>query len=146
MNRKEFIKTCGFACLGGTALSALLQSCGTTNYYAKTNGNTDKIIVKKSEFSKAEKGKQSERKYIFVKNEKYGFPICIYKLPGDKYAALLLECTHKSCELTPQDNFLVCPCHGSEFTNTGVVQNPPAEQNLKSFNTTTDHENIYIQL
>jgi cytochrome b6-f complex iron-sulfur subunit len=64
----------------------------------------------------------------------------------DDYSALLLQCTHKGCELQPQGNFLICPCHGSEFTNKGVVQNPPAEQNLKTFKTSTDNENIYIYL
>ncbi len=146
MNRKEFIKTCGIACLGTAALPSLLQSCAGTNYYAKANSSKDQIIIKKSEFSKPEKGKSHERKYILVKSEQYGFPICVYKLSNDNYSALLMECTHKSCELNPQDNFLVCPCHGSEFTNSGAVQNPPAEQNLKSFNTTSDNENIYIRL
>lgn len=146
MDRKEFIKTCGFACFGGTALIALLQGCASTNYFAQTAFEENRILIKKKEFLKAEKEKITERKFVLVKTEKFGYPIGIYKINEDDYSALLLQCTHKGCELQPQGNFLVCPCHGSEFTNKGVVQNPPAEQNLKTFKTSTDNENIYIYL
>jgi len=64
----------------------------------------------------------------------------------ENYSALLMQCTHKGCELKPQGNYLACPCHGSEFDNKGVVQNPPAEQNLQNFQTKADDKNVYINL
>lgn len=146
MDRKEFIKTCDYACLGGTALVALLQSCASTNYFAQTAFEENRILIRKTEFLKTEKEKVAERKFVLAKTEKFGYPIGIYKISENEYSALLLQCTHKGCELQPQGIFLVCPCHGSEFTNKGVVQNPPAEQNLKTFKTSTDNENIYIYL
>ncbi len=146
MDRKEFIKTCCFACIGGSALSLLFESCASANYYAQSTSASNQIILKKSEFIKIDKDKQTLRKYVLLKSEKYSFPIGVYHLGNERYAALLLQCTHKGCELQPQGDYLVCPCHGSEFTNEGVVQNPPAEQNLQNFKTSTDHENIYIQL
>lgn len=94
----------------------------------------------------SEKGKIVQRKYVLVRSEKLGFPICVYKLDDQHYSALLMECTHKGCELQPHGDFLVCPCHGSEFNSTGAVLSPPAEQNLHAYTLTTDHENIYIQL
>ena len=146
MDRKEFIKTCGFVCLGGTALTALLESCASTNYFAQTIFANNQITIKKTEFVKVKKDKTFQRKYVLVKSEKYNFPICIFKMSEDNYSALLMECTHKGCELQPHGNYLICPCHGSEFTSNGIVQNPPAEKNLQTFKITTDHENIYIQL
>ena len=146
MDRKEFIKTCGLACFGATALASLLQSCATNNYFAQTTVNKNQLVLKKSEFISIEKDKTVNRKYVLVKTEKYNFPICIYKTSEENYSALLMECSHKGCELQPHGDYLICPCHGSEFSNTGVVQNPPAEQNLQSFKITTDHDNIYIQL
>lgn len=146
MDRKDFIKTCGLACFGATALASLLQSCTSTNYFAQTTVNKNQLVLKKSEFISIEKDKTITRKYVLVKTEKYNFPICIYKTSDENYSALLMECTHKGCELQPHGDYLICPCHGSEFSNTGVVQNPPAEQNLQSFKITTDHDNIYIQL
>lgn len=146
MLRKDFIKTCCIACVGGTAIGSILQSCGGTNYFAQTNFAENKIVVKKTEFIKTAKGKSRLRKYVLVKIDKLNFPVCVYKINEENYSALLMECTHKGCELQPNGNYLVCPCHGSEFTNLGLVQNPPAEENLKTYETTTDNDNIYIQL
>ena len=146
MDRKDFIKTCCFACVGGTVLATLLQSCASTNYFAQTIFENNQMVIKKNEFVKTEKEKVVLRKYILVRNEKLNYPICVYKLSEENYSALLMQCTHNSCELNPHGDYLICPCHGSEFTNTGMVQNPPAEQNLKTFKITTDYENIYIQL
>jgi Rieske Fe-S protein len=146
MHRKEFIKTCCMVSLGGTALAMFLESCGSTNYFAQSTIEKNILIIKKTEFVKTVHEKSLERKYVMVKTEKLNYPICIYKIGEENYSALLMECSHKGCELQPNGNHLICPCHGSEFTNKGVVQNPPAEANLKSFTITTDTKNVYVQL
>ncbi|MGP8215363.1 MAG: ubiquinol-cytochrome c reductase iron-sulfur subunit [Bacteroidia bacterium] len=146
MHRKEFIKICCISCLGGTALISLLEGCAGSNYFAQNTMANNQITIKKSEFIKVDKEKQSHRKYVLVKSDSLNFPICIFKISEDTYSALLMECTHRGCELQPAGDYLSCPCHGSEFTNRGIVQNPPAEENLKTFKTTTDNENIYVQL
>ncbi len=146
MDRKEFIKTCGIACLGGTAVAAILQGCTSTNYFAQSIAANNQITIKKTEFMLTNKDTKTERKYILLKSDKFNFPICIYKLNEQTYSAVLMECTHKSCELQPHGEYLICPCHGSEFSNKGIVQNPPAEDNLKTFQLKTDNENIYVQL
>lgn len=144
MDRKKFIMTCGAACLGGSALTTLLQSCAGSNYFAAFALEGNRIAIKKSEFVHPDNQKQ--RKYVLLKSEKYNFPICVYQTADNEYSALLLLCTHKGCELQPNGDFLICPCHGSAFSNKGVVQNPPAEENLKSFKTDTDDENLYVYL
>jgi nitrite reductase/ring-hydroxylating ferredoxin subunit len=146
MNRKEFIKTCGYACLGGTAIGVFLQSCASTSYYAQNKIVNKSITILKSEFTHTVKGKEMQRKYILVKSEKLNFPICVFRFSDQEYSAILMECTHRSCELQNQGDYVMCPCHGSEFSNKGIVQNPPAEQNLKTFLITTDNDHIYIQL
>jgi cytochrome b6-f complex iron-sulfur subunit len=146
MNRKAFLKTCGVACVSASAMATLFQSCSSANYFAASNISENKLTLNKKEFIKIVKENQTIRKYVLIKTTAYNFPICIYRISDNEYSALLMECTHKSCELNPQGNFLVCPCHGSEFSIKGAVQNPPAEQNLKTFITTTDNENIYVQL
>ncbi len=146
MDRIEFIKTCGFACIGGTALTAILQSCTSTNYFAQTTLTNNQITINKSEFVIVEKNKTIERRYVLVNSGKHHYPVCIYKTSDGGYTALLMKCTHNGCELQPHGDYLVCPCHGSEFTNKGIVQNPPAEENLKTFQIKTDNENIYILL
>lgn len=146
MERKEFIKTCGLACLGGTAISVFLESCSSAAYFAQSSISSNQIMIKKSEFTFIKKEKAEQRKFVMVKNSKLELPICIYKHNEEEYSALYTECTHKGCEVKPNDNFMVCPCHGSEYTNKGVVQNPPAERNLRQFKITTDNENIYVHV
>jgi len=146
MNRKDFIRNAGYAFVGGTAAVVLLQNCATANYFAPHVVSNNQIAIKKLEFVHVENNKTTQRKYVLVKTSLYDFPVCIYKLSEQNYSALLLKCTHKGCELKPHGDFLSCPCHGSEFSNTGNVQNPPAEENLKTFQVKTDNENIYVQL
>lgn len=146
MKRKEFIKTCGFACLGGMTMTSLLQGCASANYFAQGSLVNDQLIVSKSEFFHTQKDGIIQRQFVLLESPKHAFPICMYKHDEDEYSALLTRCTHKGCELKPQGDYLVCPCHGSEFTSRGNVQHPPAEENLQSFKIATDNENIYIQL
>lgn len=145
MNRKEFLKNCSLACLSSSMFTILLQSCSSANYYAKTELVNNTTKISKSEFVINTNEKETTyRKYVLVKLDRSRYPICIYRISDIKYFALLMECTHKGCELQPNDNYLICPCHGSEFSSEGIVQNPPAEQNLKTFKLTYENENIFI--
>ena len=143
MNRKEFIKSACLACFGG-ALFVENQSCTSVNHFVPTVFENSKLVLKKSEFVLLENGKTIVKKYVLLKTEQHDFPICVYKIDKDNYTALSTKCTHNACEIKPQGDFLICPCHGSEFTNQGVVLNPPAEENLQSFKISTDDENIYL--
>jgi Rieske Fe-S protein len=145
MDRKAFIKLSSMACLCSTSMGVLIQSCAT-NYYANFTETNEKIIINKSEFVKKKGENQTSYNHIIIKSEKLQFPICIFQLENNEYSALLMECTHNSCELQNQGQYLMCPCHGSEFNNKGIVQNPPAEQNLKSFKTQILAEQIIIFL
>jgi cytochrome b6-f complex iron-sulfur subunit len=146
MDRKSFIKSCGIACMSTSMIALLMESCASTNHFATVVVNDKKLMIKKSEFIHIEKEKTIERKFVLVKTDKLSFPICLFKLNDNEYSAVLMECTHNSCELHNQGEYLVCPCHGSEFSNKGVVQNPPAENNLISFKTMVEKEEIIIIL
>jgi cytochrome b6-f complex iron-sulfur subunit len=144
MERKEFIKQGCSLCVGGLFLSAFLQSCATT-YYATAVLQGSVLQVKKSEFTEVKKDVAKQRPFVLVRHEKMRFPIALYKTEGG-YSALLMECTHNSCELSPHGDYLICPCHGSEFNKNGQVQNPPAENDLRTFKVTHDNESIFIHL
>src|SRR6478609_7770766 len=109
MDRKEFLKTCGIACLSGAALITFLESCSSSNYFAHTAMSGEKIVIKKTEFIAVEKDKTTSRKYVLVKAERFNFPICVYKIGEEEYSALLMECTHKGCELQPHGEYKICP-------------------------------------
>jgi cytochrome b6-f complex iron-sulfur subunit len=144
MERGEFIKTCCLGFAGTQVMAFLLEGCASSNYYAKNSFEAGKAIISKNEFIISPDKGNEYRKFVLLKLQQFNYPLYLFRSKDDVYSAVLMECTHKSCELVPQGNFLVCPCHGSEFTATGKVQNPPAEMNLKSFTITTDAENIYL--
>ncbi len=147
MDRKRFIKSCGFACLGGGAMAVLLQSCTSTKIMTgKISG--DDLIVPVSDFETRSKsgGANNFKKYVVVQNEILQYPICLYRHNENEYTALWMKCTHQGAELQVFGDHLQCPAHGSEFNNKGGVQNGPADSKLRSFPTTIANNQIKISL
>lgn len=142
MERKDFLKTCGFACLTGGFFLSTLESCGSTKIISGTISDSDLIVPASSFFIKENKF----RKYIVVQNEKLQYPICLYRFSELQYSALLMRCTHQGTELQVFGDKLECPAHGSAFNNNGVVQNGPASANLRTFPVTIQHDQINISL
>lgn len=145
MERRDFLKSCFVACAAGVVIATALQSCKTI-YEAGVALENNQLKLKKSEFTDAE---GLPRAFVRIRHEKLEFPVVIYKSSveqKDVYTALSTRCTHSGCEVQPNKVSLVCPCHGSEFSNKGVVMNPPAERDLKQYLVTTDNENIFVQL
>lgn len=144
MERRKFIKTCCGLALAVPVIG-VLNSC-TSIYYANAAKESNKLIVKKTDFTFIKNDKTKTRDYVFVKQSTKDFPICLYKQDESTYIASLMFCTHQGCETALQGDRFVCPCHGAEFSNTGKVLQGPADTDLKSFKTTTDNDNIYIHL
>jgi cytochrome b6-f complex iron-sulfur subunit len=136
MKRRKFIKQSGKIGLGCMMGSSILHGCSTVKYIPHTIKD-NKIIVSKFDFG-------TDLTYVLVKNEKLPAPIFLLRQNEQKYSAVLMECTHKSCEVQPFGEQLHCPCHGSEFTNTGIVLEGPAETDLQKFRVSSDEHNIYI--
>ena len=144
MNRRTFITSACLAC-SGAGLTWLLPSCSSTKYITDFTFTSDSLTVKKSAFTIIRKEKKIQRKFILLKPEHLQFPLVLYRIKDNEYKALLLQCTHQGCELTPYETMMVCPCHGAEFNTNGEVTQGPAETGLKSFTTTQDDENVYIR-
>lgn len=145
MKRREFINTAGLTCVGSLGLMWLLEACTTQKFIANAPLENNRLTISKSEFKVVKKSRTVEQRFIVVKTI-LSYPIALYKNNENEYRALYLQCTHQGCEVTPADNMLVCPCHGAEFKPTGAVHQGPAEIALRTFETTTDSENIYIHL
>src|SRR5579863_5116725 len=95
MERKEFIKTCGFACLGGATFSSLLESCSSTKMVSGTINKSDLVVPVSSFFIKENK----YRKYIVVHNDQLSYPVCLYRFNENEYSALFMRCSHQGAEL-----------------------------------------------
>ena len=141
MERKLFLKSCGFACLGASMLSVFLESCSGSKQVEGTIKNAD-LVVPVTSFH----DNNSFRKYIIVTHEKLKFPICVYRFNENSYSALLMRCTHQGAELQVFGEKLECPAHGSAFNNFGIVQNGPADTNLRTFPVSLQKDQLYISL
>src|SRR5688572_10712318 len=146
-SRRDFLKsTTGtvVACVAGAALASYLESCSSVKYISA--GEKDgKIVVSKTEFT--------DRPFVVVKTPASAFPVYLAKTAeqnpetgNENYAALLMQCTHKQCEVKPAGTILYCPCHGSEFSASGKVLKEPASVDLQRFIVTHDDQNVYIHM
>ncbi len=142
MDRNAFLKLMGGTCLAASGIPGFLTSC-TTVHRVRVIARGNKLTVSKQEFTE---DPEKPRAVVLVREVSLAFPIALYRSTADDYIGLWMECTHKGCEVKAQPDYLVCPCHGSEYDAKGNVIQGPAEANLKSFSTSTDHENIYIHL
>lgn len=145
MDRKDFIKACGFTCMGSIALASMLQGCSSTKLLnGKING--DNLMVPLSDFETRNGKAVYFKKYLVVQNEQLQYPICVYRLNENEYTALWMRCTHQGTELQVFGDKLQCPAHGSEFTNAGAVQNGPADEKLRAFPVIIENNQLKISL
>ena len=128
--------------MGGTLAALFLEGCSNTKIIPGVISNSD-LVVPLSAFSTKGGG---YRKYVVVQNERLNYPICLYRHSEKQYAALLMRCTHQGTELQVFGDRLQCPAHGSEFNNRGVVQNGPADTDLRTFPVTIQPNQINISL
>lgn len=144
MKRNQFIRTCGYAAIS-LPLAGMVNSCAGI-YYATANESNGEITVKRSEFTINPDKPEKKRDFVLVETNRYDFPICLYKIQDGEYAASLMKCTHRGCELNVGGGIYSCPCHGSEFSRDGNVIQGPADQKLKTFTVKTDAQHVIISL
>ncbi|MFT4525237.1 MAG: cytochrome b6-f complex iron-sulfur subunit [Bacteroidia bacterium] len=145
MERRKFLRSCGVAAIGAPVLATVLHSCGTVHYATFTAAGK-KLTIPRTEFIRIKKDKEIPRQFVLVKSRVSSFPICLWKVDDNNFNASLMECTHTGCELNVGGTVFTCPCHGAEFSNSGKLLTGPAEEDLRTFKTETDDENIYIIL
>ncbi len=136
MIRKEFIKNCGYACLGLGLSASLLQSCVTTTVTG-TIVDTD-ITVPLDSFK--------NKTHIIIENKMLKHPIFVCNLSGAKYSAVLMQCTHQGAELQVFGDTLECPAHGSKFDGKGLVIEGPADRDLRKFPVKINENQLIISL
>jgi Rieske Fe-S protein len=142
MERKEFLKTCGFACMSGTVFASILEGCAGSKMIVGTMDQSN-LVIPLTAFQLDE---SNFKKYVVVQNEQLKYPVCVYRLSATEYTALSMRCTHQGAELQVFGERLECPAHGSQFSNTGEVKNGPANSNLRTFATSLKSNQLLISL
>ena len=70
----------------------------------------------------------------------------LVRLQDGGFLALYRKCTHLGCAV-PWDatkSMFVCPCHTSEFDDTGAVKNPPAPRPLDLFQVIVEGDEVKV--
>lgn len=145
MDRKKFLKSCGFACIGGIGMAAILQSCSASKILSGKIVSDD-LIVSITDFETKNGNNTYFKKYIVVQNDILQYPVCVYRKNENEYTALWMRCTHQGTELQVFGDKLQCPAHGSEYDSMGAVQNGPADIKLRTFPVTVEKNQIKISL
>jgi len=137
--RRKFIKQAAGLSLtcSGIGMIGTLGGCVSARYVTYSQSG-DNLVVKRKEIG--------EDKFVLVSTDGLEAPIYILKSENGRYQAIYLLCTHKFCDVKPAGAILVCPCHGSEYTQNGKLLKGPAEKDLATFPVTSDVDNIYIQI
>ncbi|MBL4754537.1 MAG: Rieske 2Fe-2S domain-containing protein [Flavobacteriales bacterium] len=138
-SRRNFIKdfTGGTAAVCCIPAALLMDACTPVNRIRATVVN-GKIEVDKTMFV--------ESKYVVINTDRLKRPVYLNQVNSNSYRAFLMDCTHKKCELRPTGTFMTCPCHGSEFSNSGQVLNGPATDPLYEFSVQVKDIKIEIDL
>ena len=63
---------------------------------------------------------------------------------GGKYIVYSLICTHLGCVVEVAGDSFRCPCHGSEFSPTGVVTRGPAKLPLPTYRSQTRNGSLLV--
>ncbi|WP_183576068.1 ubiquinol-cytochrome c reductase iron-sulfur subunit [Mucilaginibacter sp. X5P1] len=142
MQRKTFLKTCGFACVSGTVFASILEGCAGSKMFTAAINNTDMVVP----VTAFQNGQAAFKKYVVAQNSQLKYPVCIYRFSETEYSALSMRCTHQGAELQVFGDRLECPAHGSQFSNKGQVKNGPADTNLRTFPVKVHNDQLLISL
>lgn len=131
MNRREF--TGALACGAGLSLTGCIGF-----HYVNTTMSGNRLIVRKSELG--------SRRFALVDAPGLQLPLYLYQLDDGGFSAVSTRCMHQGCQVEPAAEHLVCPCHGSEYTNTGEVLKGPTMRPLRRIPVTVVGESIVIEI
>ena len=126
MNRRCFLRQIGGATAGATCAGLGLAASGCLPFqYAASAVTPEGLTVRKAEFE--------SRRFVLLEAPDGRYPIYLYRSDDGTFSAVSTRCTHRGCPVEPADDHLVCPCHGSAYTNLGVVIQGPADRPLEGF-------------
>ena len=77
-----------------------------------------------------------------------GDPIAVIRTGDTSATALSAVCTHAGCTVELQSGSppIFCPCHGSEFSSSGVVVRGPARSSLRVYQASVGADGVTVVL
>ena len=138
IKRRDFLKSLGASALCGPGLAALIPGSGAARaddgYLLRDNA----LSVNKSVFAR--------QRFVLLNHPALEHPVSLLRIDEARYSALLMSCTHQRCATEWNKDHYVCPCHGSRFSETGVVIRGLARESLRSFPVEVLEDRIIVKL
>lgn len=142
MERCDFIRLSGLACLAMAVTGTGLAGCGGARYVSGTlNGEDMSVPMEALHF---EDGRP--KPYVVVRHPQLKWPVALYRMDDGTYRALLMRCTHQGAQLKVGDGELTCAAHGSAFGIDGSVVEGPAKEPLRRLPTRSVGDQLFISL
>lgn len=135
MRRRDFLERVERLSLG--VLGASLSGCGGF-YYVNPEVLDNRLAIPVAEFAKG--------RFVLVDAPRLRFPLFVYRDDDGNYSTVSTRCMHRGCQVEPGGDHLVCPCHGSEYSNTGAVLKGPTQRPLQRLATSVEAEHVVIEL
>jgi cytochrome b6-f complex iron-sulfur subunit len=133
VNRRQFIQAGTLAGCAGASLSGCIGF-----HYVNTSLSGNRLVVRKEDFGSA--------RFALVDAPGLALPLYLYRLEDGSFSAVSTRCMHRGCQVEPAAEHLVCPCHGSEYSNVGEVLKGPTERPLRRLPVAVEGDRILIEL
>lgn len=139
MNRREFLGR--VECLGAGAVAGAmaLPLTGCIGFhYVNTTLSGNRLVIRLEDLG--------ERRFALLDAPGLMLPLYLYREGEGRFSAVSTRCMHRGCQVEPVADHLVCPCHGSEYTNTGEVLKGPTQRPLRRLPVTVEGDRLVIEL
>ena len=138
IKRRDFLKSLGASALCGSGLAAVMRGSGAAR---ADNG----YLLRDNTFS-VNKSVFATQRFVLLNHPALEHPVSLLRIDEARYSALLMSCTHQRCATEWNKDHYVCPCHGSRFSETGVVIRGLARESLRSFPVEVLEDRIIVKL
>jgi cytochrome b6-f complex iron-sulfur subunit len=139
MNRRQFLERLEALSTGAVIATGTLGASGCIGFhYVNTSLVGNQLAIRKTDFG-------SER-FVLVDAPGVAMPLFVRRFEDGTFTAVSTRCMHRGCQVEPASYRLVCPCHGSEYSDKGEVLKGPTLRALERFPVTVEEDRILIDL
>ncbi|MCL4866707.1 MAG: Rieske (2Fe-2S) protein [Gemmatimonadales bacterium] len=139
MNRREFLARAECLPIAAAASGLTLPLGGCIGFhYVSTSVANNRLVVRLEDLG--------DRHFALLDAPGLALPLYLFRRDDGSWSAVSTRCMHRGCQVEPADGHLVCPCHGSEYSNTGEVLKGPTQRPLRALTAVEDGDRVLIEL
>jgi cytochrome b6-f complex iron-sulfur subunit len=142
-SRRDLLKGLGVAIAGGMLLEACAQD-GSSLPSANTSTCGANLCIDLGDAANAALSSVDGALLVDAPHD----TIMVIRASDTMVIALSAICTHAGCSMdfVPASHLINCPCHGSQFDETGAVVHGPARRALRTYSAALANNVITITL